>query len=100
LGRLPQEIYRVKGLATVGEDGRCFMVNVTCGRVRLEIAPPPLARLGRTSLVVIGRRALTDHRGTIDRLLTRMTPSPAAARSGFLGLGRILSGGHGPGGHG
>jgi len=93
LSRLPRDIYRVKGLAAVGEDERHYLVNVTCGRVRFDIAPPALARLGRTSLVVIGRLAVAKHRGTIVRLLTRMTPSPAAQRSGLDGLRRILPGG-------
>lgn len=93
LGQLPREVYRVKGLAVVGPEGRHYLVNVTCGRVRLEVAPVPLARLGRTSLVVIGRRAASHHRPAIERLLARLSGAPATSWPGRLGLNRLRPGG-------
>jgi len=90
LADLPHDIYRVKGLAAVGEERHNYLVNVTCGRVNLDIAPAPLAKLGHTSLVVIGRRVVAQHRAAIERRLSRETLSADGQRSGFLGFGRFF----------
>jgi hypothetical protein len=90
-------VYRVKGVATTGtgEDQRGHLVNVTCGRVNLDLAPAPLARIGRTSLVVIGRGVVTKHRRAIEDLLFRQITSAADSRPGRRGLGRLLPRGRG-----
>jgi hypothetical protein len=71
------------------------LVNVTCGRVNMDLAPAPLARMGRTSLVVIGRSVVTDHRGAIEHRLSHQTGSVADSRTGRPKLGRLFPGSRG-----
>jgi cobalamin biosynthesis protein CobW len=97
LGDLPREVYRVKGVAAVGMDAeqRMHLVNVTCGRVNFDLAPAPLAHLGRTSLVVIGRGVVSNHRRVIEQRLSRETGSADRSRWARPGFGTLFPGGRG-----
>jgi len=93
LAALPRDVYRVKGVALVEGGTRPHLVNATCGRVNLDVAPAVLAGVTSTSLVVIGRGVATGHRRTIERRLAGATCSPGTGKSHHHGLGSLLRGG-------
>jgi len=92
LTALPHDVYRVKGIALVEGRARPHLVNATCGRVNLDVAPAALAKMPSTSLVVIGRGVASDHRQTIERRIAGATRLPTMGMSHLHGLARIFPG--------
>jgi len=91
---LPHDVYRVKGIALVDGESTLRLVNATCGRVSLDIAPASLTGARATNLVVIGRGVVTSHRSAIERRLNRATSPPGRQRrSRRRGPGARVTGG-------